>query len=262
MKQLVGIVQAHARRHRDLPDEEWNRPPGLVHRPKWCSNASTACWICCHGRGNRRMSASSGGGKVENAEKILSLYDTDVRVIVRGKAGAEVEFGNTVLLGENRQGVIVDYEMFREPAPADSRTLFNSLVRVREGTGHCVEAVVTDRGFFSASSSQALRETGTYDGLCPRNPKEIGERMRERDLRVYNAGALRRRGNRNSQKRIPGSANAGQGIFPSGTGPGVGSVDPRSLDVGPPAEATKETPGVVRGGVSARNGEAGLQPRE
>ncbi len=105
-----------------------------------------------------------GGRKVENAEKILSLYDTDVRVIVRGKAGAEVEFGNTVLLGENRQGVIVDYEMFREPAPADSRTLFNSLVRVREGTGHCVEAVVTDRGFFSASNSQALRETGTYDG--------------------------------------------------------------------------------------------------
>ncbi len=41
-----------------------------------------------------------------------------------------------MLLGENRQGVIVDDEMFREPARADSRTLFNSLVRVREGAGH------------------------------------------------------------------------------------------------------------------------------
>jgi hypothetical protein len=49
-----------------------------------------------------------------------------VRVIVRGKAGAEVEFGNTMLLGENRQGVILDYAIFRESAPADSQTLFDS----------------------------------------------------------------------------------------------------------------------------------------
>lgn len=60
-----------------------------------------------------------GERQVANAQKILSLYDPDVRVIVRGKAGAEVEFGNTVLLAENPQGVIVDYELFRESAPAD-----------------------------------------------------------------------------------------------------------------------------------------------
>lgn len=91
-------------------------------------------------------------------------------MIVRGKAGAEVEFGNTVLIGENRQGVIVDYHIFQESAPADSQTLFSSLVRVREGTGQCVEAVVTDRGFHSASNSRTLEETANYDGTCPRKP--------------------------------------------------------------------------------------------
>jgi hypothetical protein len=50
-----------------------------------------------------------GGRQVDNAEKILSLYEPDIHVLVRGKAGAEVEFGNTVLLGENRQGIILDY---------------------------------------------------------------------------------------------------------------------------------------------------------
>ena len=85
-----------------------------------------------------------GGRPVANAEKILSLYDTQVRVIVRGKAGAEVEFGNTVLLGENRQGIILDYEVFRESAPADSQILFGSLLRVWEATGRHVAAVVTD----------------------------------------------------------------------------------------------------------------------
>ena len=35
-----------------------------------------------------------GGRKIPNKEKILSLYDADIEVIVRGKSGAEVEFGN------------------------------------------------------------------------------------------------------------------------------------------------------------------------
>jgi hypothetical protein len=116
---------------------------------------------------------------VPNAEKILSLYEPEVRVIVRGKAGAEVEFGNTVLVGENRQGVILDYHFFSEPAPADSQGLFESLNRVWDGTGRRVEAVVTDRGFFTRSNSQTLQAAGTYDALCPRPPAALRQRMKE-----------------------------------------------------------------------------------
>jgi hypothetical protein len=120
-----------------------------------------------------------GERSVANADKILSLYDPEVRVIVRGKAGAEVEFGNTLLLGENRQGIIVDYQLFRESAPADSQLLFSSLLRILDGTGRHVGAVVTDRGFASASNSRTLNEGGTFDGLCPRNPTELRRRMKE-----------------------------------------------------------------------------------
>jgi len=97
---------------------------------------------------------------------------------VRGKAGAEVEFGNTVLIGENRQGLILDYELFRESAPADSQLLFGSLLRVWEATGRHVGAVVTDRGFASASNSRTLKQGGTFDGLCPRQPAELSRRMK------------------------------------------------------------------------------------
>jgi hypothetical protein len=120
-----------------------------------------------------------GARQVPNADKILSLYEPEVRVIVRGKTGAEVEFGNTVLLGENRQGVILDYEIFRESAPADSQILFGSLLRVREGTGRDVAAVVTDRGFYSASNRRTLREGTAFDALCPRPPSLLRERMKE-----------------------------------------------------------------------------------
>ena len=50
-----------------------------------------------------------GGRQLPNKDKILSLYDPDLQVIKRGKAGAEVEFGNNLWLGESSDGFIVDY---------------------------------------------------------------------------------------------------------------------------------------------------------
>jgi len=99
-------------------------------------------------------------------------------VIVRGKAGAEVEFGNTVLFGENRQGFILDHEIFRESAPADHQMLFASLTRVWEMAGRQVGAVGADRGFACAANHRALAESDTFDGLCPRRPAELRRRMK------------------------------------------------------------------------------------
>jgi hypothetical protein len=76
-----------------------------------------------------------GERSVKSVDKLLSLYETDVRVIVRGKADAEIEFGNTLYLAENRQGVIVDYHLWRESAPADSKMVAESLKRMMEITG-------------------------------------------------------------------------------------------------------------------------------
>jgi len=179
MKKLVRTVENHARRHRDLLDREWQKTRWTRPQTEVVLRRIDGVMKLLPQARKQAHERIIGGRPVENSEKILSLYDTDVRVIVRGKAGAEVEFGNTVLIGENRQGVIVDYHIFQESAPADSQTLFSSLVRVREGTGQCVEAVVTDRGFHSASNSLTLEETGTYDGTCPRKPAALRERMKD-----------------------------------------------------------------------------------
>ena len=42
-----------------------------------------------------------------------------------------------------------------------------------------MQAVVGDRGFSSACNSRTLREAGTFDALCPRQPALLRERMRE-----------------------------------------------------------------------------------
>jgi hypothetical protein len=189
MKRLVGVVQAHAQRHRELLDRHWQRTRLTRGQAQQILRRIDGVLVLLPRARKQAHERIIGGRKVANAGKILSLYDTDVRVIVRGKAGAEVEFGNTLLLGENAQGVILDYELFRESAPADSQLVFGSLLRILEATGRRVDAVVTDRGFSSHSNSRALQEAGTYDGTCPRSPRLLRERMKHARF----AGLQRRR---------------------------------------------------------------------
>jgi hypothetical protein len=178
MKRLTRVVRAHARRHRDLLEAHWEQTEltqGQADQILRRIDGVLQLLPKAVGQAHERI---IGARPVANADKILSLYDTDVRVIVRGKAGAEVEFGNMVLVGENPQGIILDYEFFRDVAPADSQLLFGSLLRVEEALGRDVDAVVTDRGFATVANSRTLKEGGTYDGLCPRKPAELRRRMK------------------------------------------------------------------------------------
>ena len=180
IKKLVSVVQAHARRHRDLLDERWEQTQWTRPQVQQILRRIGSVLELLPRAQKQAHERIIGGRKVPNAEKILSLYDLDVRVIVRGKAGAEVEFGNTVLVGENRQGVILDYAIFQESAPADSQLLLESLLRVWGVVGRQVGTAVTDRGFASAANSRALADSDTADATCPRNPEVLRQKMEDK----------------------------------------------------------------------------------
>jgi hypothetical protein len=180
MKKLVGVVRAHARRHRELLDQRWEQTAWTRPQAEQILRRLDGILELLPRAQKQAHERIIGGRPVANAEKILSLYDLDVRVIVRGKAGAEVEFGNTVLFGENRQGLILDYQIFQESAPADNHLLLESLHRVGDMAGQPMGAVVTDRGFASAANSRALAQSETFDALCPRQPAQLQQRMKGR----------------------------------------------------------------------------------
>jgi hypothetical protein len=179
MKKLVKVVASHARRHRQALDERWEQTSWTRKEAELILKRIDGVLELLPRAQKQAHERIIGGRQVNNAEKILSLYDGDVRVVTRGKAGAEVEFGNTVLLGENKQGIILDYRLWREQAPADVHMLVESLERVVVGLKCPVKGVAADRGFASQANSHGLKEARIFDGICPRSPGELKERMKE-----------------------------------------------------------------------------------
>jgi hypothetical protein len=107
---------------------------------------------------------------VKNAEKMLSLYEEHAAVYVRGKAGAEVEFGSQLLLGEAESGVIVDWELVRGNPRADTKMLSRSLERMKQmSAGASIKQVSSDRGFDSEPNRALLKQDGIYNGRHERD---------------------------------------------------------------------------------------------
>lgn len=124
-----------------------------------------------------------GERRVENKDKILSLYEPDLHVIVRNKADAEVEFGNTLLLGEQEDGLIVDWKLEKEISPGDVALFKSSMERLKTVFGRYPSAAGADRGFSSNACHQWLQQEKIIDAICPRSPQELAERMKDKKFR-------------------------------------------------------------------------------
>jgi hypothetical protein len=121
-----------------------------------------------------------GERQVKNDEKIPSLYEGHAAVYIRGKAGAEVEFGSQLPLGESQRGVIVDWELVDGKPQADTKMLGRSLERMkRTGVGQSIREVTGDRGFDSQPNRELLEQGGIYNGICPKAPAELKKRMKD-----------------------------------------------------------------------------------
>jgi hypothetical protein len=189
MKRIVTVVRAHAKRYRTLLDlnwqaTDWTRPQAeqVLKRIDSVLEALPAAVKQAHER-------IIGERQVANDDKLLSLFEPDIHVIVRGKAGEEVEFGNLLVLGEQRDGLIMDWELFKEDVPADVRLVRPSVQRAESGLQVAIKSLVTDRGFDNKSNVKWLEGRGTFAGLCPRDPRALREAMKDEHF----AQAQRRR---------------------------------------------------------------------
>lgn len=183
MKRQAKLIRAHARRHHQLladywAETEWSQAQAqqVLQRMDNVLEQLPAAIKQAHER-------IIGERVVATEEKILSLYEKETQVLVRGKAGARVEFGNTLLLVENLQGLIVDWNLFEEAAPSDTRLVQPSLERIKTELG-VAKGLATDRGFASKANEKYLEEEGIYNGMCPKGAGALRERMKEEPFRA------------------------------------------------------------------------------
>jgi len=178
MKQLMKTIEGHGRRYHALLKEnreqtDWSELEAhvVLDRIENILDQLPRAVSQAHERiiGERR---------VANSDKILSLYDPDIHVLVRGKAGAEVEFGNGLYLAEQTDGLIVDWDFMKEQPPADSKLVEPSLERLREKYG-ALESYTTDRGFDAAANDLVLEKLGVYNGICPKSPLKLREKLED-----------------------------------------------------------------------------------
>jgi hypothetical protein len=183
MKKLVKTVAGHAIKHFELLAKEWSTVD--ITRPqaeqilKQISNVTeklARVIKCAHER-------IIGERKVVNKDKLLSIYENEVHVIVRRKSGAEVEFGNTLLLAEQDNGLIVDWKLFCEQAPADSRLLQDSHQRITVKLDVDIKLIAGDRGFDSKDNQKYLDTENIFNAVAPRDPKLLQQRLKEKRFR-------------------------------------------------------------------------------
>lgn len=185
MKNLTKKIQKHAERYYKLLEEKWSETD--------LSEAQTRQILASMKRIIEQLPEARrqaheriiGGRKIKNKDKILSLYDENVHVIVRHKSKAKVEFGNTLQLTEQEDGLIVDYQLFKDQAPGDAQLVQSLIERIENKFGEeCVDALATDRGFSSKANQKFLARKGIYDAICPKDPNQCKLRMEEERFRA------------------------------------------------------------------------------
>jgi hypothetical protein len=177
MKEHMKVIRRHASRYRDLLAERWadtdlswkqacvvlDRMDGVLELlPRAVRQA------------HERIIA---GRQMANAQKLLSLYESDLHVIVRGKASVAVEFGNTLLLGETREGVIVDWRLFQEQVVADTVLVKDAVKRFSKLFGRNPGGLGADRGFDDKGNREWLDQEKIYNAICPKSPRMQAQRM-------------------------------------------------------------------------------------
>ena len=183
MKRLLKRIGRHARKHRDLLEKSYDQTElsqaqagGIIARidekleqlPKVIEQA------------HERI---IGERQVANKDKILSVHESEIDVIVRGKAGAQTEFGNELFVGESASGLIVDYMLYSKSAPSEGKKLLESAQRQQKlKVDAQLSSVVADRGFDGVKTIASLESDSITSQICPKNPQSLIERLKDAEF--------------------------------------------------------------------------------
>lgn len=182
MTRLEKKIAEHAQKHRDILEQRWMETDfsqaqanQIINRIDLVIEQIPAAITQIRERiiGERRVAAG---------DKILSIYEKEINILVRGKAGAEVEFGNSLRLTEQADGIIIDFKLYKDPVADNAEAPFReNIERLNEVTKGSLEGLYTDRGMDSEANVSILKEFGIENGIYPKSPEILKEKMSDSD---------------------------------------------------------------------------------
>jgi len=185
MKRVVRKVQEHGRRYRDLLEKDWKDSDLTIAQARRIIDRIDRLLSRLPAAIKQAHDRIIGERVIPNEGKMLSLYEPHAKVYVRGKAGADAEFGLQLLLGESAEGLIVDC-LLNETVANDTTLLVPAVERIRQAHGvQAATTVIGDRGFSSAANVATLAKLGVIDATLPRSPAQMKEFLKDggnRDL--------------------------------------------------------------------------------
>jgi len=184
MKHFADRIARHARAHRELLEKHRATRTELTQAQAALILARIDRVLTLLPRAKEQAHERIiGERRVPNADKILSIYQPATKVLKRGKSGAEVEYGNPLLIGENHDGLIVHWELF-EKVTIDSKLLLDAISSTEKTIGSSLEKIVGDRGFSDRKihSQLAAERPDLIDHICPRSPVELAEKKEDSDF--------------------------------------------------------------------------------
>jgi transposase, IS5 family len=115
------------------------------------------------------------GQTPDGATRLVSLHDPDARPIRKGRIDRPVEFGYKAEVGDNDDGVILDYSVELGAAP-DGPQLAPAVKRIHHRAGRTPGAVTAGRGYGQPAVERDLRELGVRTVAIPRQAKTSAAR--------------------------------------------------------------------------------------
>jgi hypothetical protein len=178
IKSLTRVIERHALRYRNILASNWSQTDLTEAQQQQVISRIDSIITQLPNAIHQAHERIIGERQLPSKEKLISLYDRSAQIIVRGKSGNEVEFGQRLFITEQRNGLIIDWEMQGKESQSDAKMLETIVKRVTQNY-ETLSSVGGDRGFNSTANTHFLNSQNIYDGTCPRSVTQLQERLND-----------------------------------------------------------------------------------
>ena len=108
----------------------------------------------------------------DGATRLVSLHDSDARLIRKGRLGKPVEFGYKAQVVDNEDGVVIDHNV-EIGNPPDAPMLVPAIERVTRWATRVPKAVTADRGYGETAVGEQLSALGVRTVVLPTKANRV-----------------------------------------------------------------------------------------